>query len=77
MPLILGVVFLATLIPRFSHRLSALEKGLALLVVVMVSSQAIANFDKGHQTALFQWLIIVGVAVLTTQVIKQLKERRA
>ena len=77
MPLILGVVFFATLIPRFSQRLGALEKGLALFVVVMVSSQAIANFDKAHQTALLHWLIIVGVAVLTTQVIKQLRERRA
>ncbi|MEM1053308.1 MAG: hypothetical protein AAGI28_14555 [Pseudomonadota bacterium] len=74
MSLILGAVFFATLIPRFSQRLGSLEKGFALFVVVIVSGQVVANSDEAQQAALLQWLIIVGVAVLTNQVIKQLKE---
>lgn len=73
--ILLGAVFFATLIPRFSERLGPLEKGVALCVVVIVSGQVVANADEAHQTALLQWLIVVGVAVLTTQVIKQLKAR--
>ena len=76
-PIGLGGVFLASIVPQIANKLGWLEKGLVFLIIAIIQTRLVAEMDHVEHLVLMRFLMCLACGSLVYQIAKQAKQRGA